>query len=278
VGVVQYPTAKSAIIALVNRNPRPPPGAYDPHLTFDRYFRIGRYAPQPGIYFDPVLHFKSDPVNQVSIRALEVESRLDSSLAVHTPKLGVDLEGRYIEVRKLFFAGFARRVLRMGYDPEDVLQELLTGLLVRNAGKCPFNPNKSSFSHYIHMVAECILSNYRRRYSRLERNESFGHMSVSGEIVDVAEADLIAVEASQEDTSRLSEALREIEPLFQQAAASEGVLPDTASFVFGYLTERRTYKEIGTLVGLSSGVVSKLAKILHRVAALWASGSIESAR
>jgi len=80
--------------------------------------------------------------------------------------VGIDLAVRGIEVRKLLYAGFGLRMARAGYDPEEVLQEVYRGILVRNRGKCPFDVRKSSFGHYVHMVIECILSNYHRRESR----------------------------------------------------------------------------------------------------------------
>jgi len=52
------------------------------------------------------------------------------------------------------------------YDPEDVLQEVFKGVLIRNQGNCPFDPAKASFGHYVHMVCRCVLSNYHRRYQR----------------------------------------------------------------------------------------------------------------
>jgi len=85
--------------------------------------------------------------------------------------VGIDLAVRGIEVRKLLYAGFGYRMSRGGYDPEEVLQEVYRGLLVRNRGKCPFDARKSSFGHYVHMVIECVLSNYHRRESRRRASE-----------------------------------------------------------------------------------------------------------
>lgn len=94
------------------------------------------------------------------VNIFEVLSRFSSK------PCGIDLAKRGIEVRKLFFAGFGRRVLQAGYDPEDVLQEVYQGILVRNQGKCPWDPAKSSFGHYVHMVASCVVSNYGRKHKR----------------------------------------------------------------------------------------------------------------
>lgn len=89
-----------------------------------------------------------------------------ASASVPPSGLGIDLSRRGVEVRKLLHAGFGLRMARAGYDPEDVLQEVYRGILVRNRGKCPFDVRRSSFGHYVHMVIECVLSNYHRRESR----------------------------------------------------------------------------------------------------------------
>jgi len=110
------------------------------------------------------------------LRAWSVPSALEELSELVAPArppvaVGIDLAVRGIEVRKLLYAGFGLRMARAGYDPEEVLQEVYRGLLVRNRGKCPFDVRKSSFGHYVHMVIECILSNYHRRESRRRESE-----------------------------------------------------------------------------------------------------------
>lgn len=94
-----------------------------------------------------------------------------SGPVVSVVPVGIDLDRRGVEVRRLLYAGFGVRMARAGYDPEDVLQEVYRGILVRNRGRCPFDARKSSFGHYVHMVIECILSNYHRRESRRRGSE-----------------------------------------------------------------------------------------------------------
>jgi len=88
--------------------------------------------------------------------------------------VGIDLVNRSHEVRKLFFAGFGRRIYAAGYDGDDVLQEVYRGLLARNRGKCPWDPSKSSFGHYVYMVCSCVLSNYHRKQKRRRQFEQIG--------------------------------------------------------------------------------------------------------
>jgi DNA-directed RNA polymerase specialized sigma24 family protein len=70
------------------------------------------------------------------------------------------------EVRKLLWRGFAGKMLSQGYDPEDVLQEIYRGLLVRNKGTCPWDARKSTFGHYVYLVIGCVLTNYHRKQVR----------------------------------------------------------------------------------------------------------------
>lgn len=162
--------------------------------AWDRYFRLGRFrtlaaqleelatgnvfelfAPEPP---------RSDP-NKV---------------------LGIDLAKRGHEVRKLLFAGFGSKIKAAGYDPDDVLQEVYKGILVRNHGKCPFDPTKASFGHYVHMVCDCVVSNYHRQMTRQRRVEPLA--DENDELaMEMAEGSL-GVETSEmviEDFSRLLE-------------------------------------------------------------------------
>lgn len=97
--------------------------------------------------------------------------------------LGIDLAARGHEVRKLFYAGFARGLVKDGYDPEDALQEVFRGLLARNIGTCPFDERKSSFGHYVHIVTRCVLANYIRKERRRRSFEST-EGQIGGEGVD----------------------------------------------------------------------------------------------
>ena len=268
-GAVSYPSARQTIIALVNRTPTPPPNAYDPHMTYDRYFRQGRYRrPVPKV--DVFTLFQKPATIAVAAKPAKVKPT--ETLVVHTPSLpGVDLTSRAHEVRKLFYAGFARRVLRYGYDPEDVLQEVYKGILVRNSGKCPFDPSKSSFGHYVHMVCGCIVSNYHRRYSRLGRNEVFGVTTADGEVVDVADADLVVFDADQEEGSSLRSSVTDLTSYIAVAAKEAGFDPILATSCVDFLYEGRRNKEIVAATGSSASMVSKVLRLVRDAAREWQS-------
>lgn len=269
------------LIALTNRTPEPTPKARDPRVSFDRYFRQGRHQrQQPPPKVDVFALFRTDPPSQISVPAKKVLAfKPDTTLAVHVPEvpevpLGIDLAVRGIEIRKIFYAGFRARVVRMGYDPEDVLQELYHGLLIRNKGKCPFDPSKSSFTHYVHMVAGCLLSNYRRRYSRLERNEVFGVRAISitddpNALVDVAQADIEWVEPVQEDLCVMDSITTSLTKKAVGLALKEGRDPTLVEKCLEYLLLGMKQKEIAAALECAASVVSDTVKFIRRVSAEW---------
>ena len=247
-GSLKYSSARQTIIALVNQEPVPSSRAYDPHLSFNRYFRQGRYAKVIYPQLDTLSLFQSDPPNQVTIGIST--KPVESSLTVLvTPRLGIDLDNRGHEVRKLFFAGFGRMVNQNGFDPEDVLQEIYRGILVRNFGKCPFDPRKSSFGHYVHMVCNCIVSNYRRRNARINRFESFGVMGSDGEDQDVSTSDIAFSDSTQEESYLITTFS---ERVLQQAlvfSAREGVdssvVEKCAELMFSGMRNREIIQTLG---------------------------------
>lgn len=139
--------------------------------AFDKYFRQGKYKLQASRFADL-------PQNQPSLNILELPTMAQVAM-ITSPMLsvqtsGIDLAKRGHEVAKLFYAGFAGKLVAAGIDPEEVLQEVYRGILVRNQGMCPWDPAKSSFGHYVHMVCGCIISNYFRHENRKNAMEQTG--------------------------------------------------------------------------------------------------------
>lgn len=110
--------------------------------------------------------------------------------------IGIDLGKRHQEVRRLVSKGFGAKIRASGYSFEDVLQEVYLGLQVRNRGKCPFDPAKSSFGHYVWMVAECVIRNHHRKAQRISV-ESAGLKGVDGELEDVADSSVLGSVGNQ---------------------------------------------------------------------------------
>lgn len=265
-GEIRYPSARQTIIALTNKTPTPLPHHRDPKVSFNRYFRRGRYSePQPQI--DTLTLFSPDLT--VASPTIVIKSSPDLSIA---PSIGIDLAKRGHEVRKLFYAGYGRRVVKYGYDPEDVLQDVFAGILVRNKGKCPFDPSKSSFGHYVHMVCGCIVSNYHRRYSRLNRNEQFGVLSMNDdtlEVRDVRESDLAVVGPVHHDVAEVASAKKLLVKAIRVRATSVGANPVLAHECFDLMVQGHRKGEIAVLTGEAPSMVAKMLRLIRGVAAEW---------
>lgn len=93
---------------------------------------------------------------------------------VRPKAVGVDLATRSHEVAKLFYAGYGRQAIREGLDLEETLQEVYLKIAVANAGNNPWNPEKSSFGHYVHLVCRSAFFNYREKVFRRRRHERTG--------------------------------------------------------------------------------------------------------
>jgi len=171
---------------------------------------------------------------------------------------GIDLAGRGHEVRKLLFAGFRGMMAAKSYDPEDVLQEIYKGLLTRNAGKCPWDGEKSTFGYYVTMVCRCVLTNYHRKMSRrmdrehVELNESlYGSGGMAGGSEEMAHEALVRW-------------LREGE---HGGGSVEGEL---AVKVMPLLAAGCTRKEIVGQLGVSENSVAKATAHLRKWSREWA--------
>ena len=82
--------------------------------------------------------------------------------------LGIDLNKHADDVKRLFYSQFGAKVIKLGFDPEDVLQEIYKGILIRNEGS-PFNPAKAKFSTYVVMVCRCVVSNYITKHQKTKQ-------------------------------------------------------------------------------------------------------------
>ena len=162
--------------------------------TFNRYFRTGRYARawlgEPALttleLFGPMMGAICSEVVTDDSSAPTPTLRLVPGLAVcpsapsahlrlvSATACGIDLERRSGEVAKLLFAGFGNKIRSAGYDSDEVLQEVYKGILIRNRGTCPWDPARSSFGHYVHMICSCVMSNYHRKRKRIGSKEHTG--------------------------------------------------------------------------------------------------------
>jgi len=173
------------------------------------------------------------------------------------------------EVRKLLWRGFAGKMLSQNYDPEDVLQEVYRGLLVRNKGKCPWDGRKSTFGHYVHMVISCVLTNYHRKQARRIDKDAMSMDSRRDgeEMGDIGQYGSCQIEAGSEVGDKLAleglaEWLSELEDDVPEAVLGREILPLVAA--------GHQRGEIVAQTGKKPSLVSRALAWLRRQSAAWA--------
>ena len=288
--VVHYPDGSSREYGSGRALMRGLHNGRDPHLPVDRYFKKKQSAKKvrtwmkqdlPGGVSHPttldLFEIKQPEINRLRRRSPRQNPRSNPrsnpSTVSSLNNLGIDLENRSHEVRKLLFAGFGKRIVSMGYDPEDVLQEVYKGLLARNMGKCPWDATKSSFGHYVHMVCGCIVSNYHRKYNRINMNERSGVRSINdGESIeiDLAASDLCSVRGEQGDDMVEDELVQEM--LLLIAKHSEDVLFDkqysrleTSLKVVPMLVAGYKRREISKELKIREGIITRCINHIRTV-------------
>ena len=273
-GIKSYPSARQTILALVNGSPIVVKGAKDPKMTFDRYFKIGRHASNKNrktASCDALTMFSANiSIAQTQLSEPSIGEHL--SIAADPKPAGIDLAARGHEVRKLFYAGFGRKVIARGYDPEEVLQEVYKGILVRNNGKCPFDPDKSSFGHYVHMVCAGRVANYHRKHSRRNRHEVFGVTAVGepGTVIDVAEADLATVDATQLETVELNTATNDLTNFIRNYAINQNHTdPDFVVQCSLWLLDGMRRGEIAEETGKTTGQIGRVLRVVRNATLEW---------
>jgi len=351
-GSVEYDSARKLVRALYNDGDIGP-DSKDPGMSFERYFRLGRWAPRDNLIeegptvidllggqriitpapptiaiprpfgrresrFRPtrkvqkplrdellrMMGFVEGPNSPLSpkkgnfsvkrtksglltVEKVEKQSKYaDRPLLTATDDgsgvvLGIDLENRAHEVRKLLFAGFGRRIARKGYDPDDVLQEVYRGIMARNYGKCPWDERKSSFGHYVHMVCSCVLNNYQRKQTRRSEFEEigvvgltdsgdWGSMDAAGLASDLSaeegglldwggQADPDSLIGLETAVDSLSESLMDDRP---DARLAREILP--------YVYQGYQRAEIARELGLEPSKIGRALSYLRKQAQTWA--------
>ena len=110
------------------------------------------------------------------LELLPQEGELGVQAKAEVKRLGIDVSKAYLDVKRITLKFFGRT---NGLDPEDLLQEVLLAILRKNASpKSAFDPSRSSFGHYVHLVAKSVVLHMleARRWAR--------EASASGESID----------------------------------------------------------------------------------------------
>lgn len=261
-GLHEYHSARQLLIYLT-RHPEAR------HWTFDRYFRLGRYAPYPQIEpIIPVLELFEPGGIVVDTNSQQSLNITSSSVIIQTP-LGIDLAKRGHEVEKLLFSGFRGWIYSAGYDPKDVLQEVYKGILIRNQGTCPFDARKSSFGHYVHQICHCVLSNYHRRETRHYSMETTGvnQWTKDGlQEVDVAESNSLdtCVETEPEHTVIADMAIAIKQD--RNSMSPEGII---AHQLLPLLYAGCSRNEMADILGVKKQLIGRSIAFIRRVAKRW---------
>ena len=282
-------------------------GGHDPCMSFARYFRTGRFSRQkfqepknsildlfcetPGgktlltsggllevsllspLKSDPAVKaLKKTPVKKTPVKKTPVKKTPCIGAVVGDPQLGIDLVNRSHEVAKLFYAGFARRVYRSGYDPEDVLQDVYRGLLARNKGTCPWDIKKSSFGHYVHMVIGCILANYHRREIRRTSHEQVGIYDITDDGEHTTQ-DVASSQIHSDDRDCFMptfDAKADVKSL--ESYIAENSRGDTKTYVrlLPMLRDGYTRKEMAQALAVPVNVIQRAIRAIRRLAQAWA--------
>jgi len=263
--------------------------------TFDRYFKQGIWTPaHRGIEpIVPVLEL-FEPGGIVTDAGIIVpgKARTAQDLTIHpgslrpnhklqTPwtkqtaikfeqehgyaQVGINLDERGHEVAKLLFSGFKNWIFGSGYDPQDVLQEVYKGILIRNRGTCPFDVRKASFGHYVHQVCRCILSNYHRKESRRFKAEMVGMKTMkdgSWKEVDAAEA---LIEKPTKDPRKKSTLVDDISLKLRARPTRENRL---ALRVVPFIGQGYTHGDMADMLDISRTAVGKAMVTIREAARL----------
>lgn len=174
--------------------------------------------------------------------------------------LGIDLDARGHEIRKIFCAGFGAQVRREGFDIDDVMQEVYKKIMVSNRGRSPYDPSKASFGTFVHRVAASAFFNYRAREFRYRGRYQTG---VSGYrdhggfgVWDVAEMEHPDHEEGYDRS----------EFLFDLSAQSESLTPEQTE-VWRMAATGHKFREIRQASNLSAREVRESLDRLHEALA-----------
>ena len=252
------------------------------NCPFDKYVRRGAYA-RPASRYDttPSLTLVIlEPTVQLPTELTEpvFDPALKLPPAVLLRSSGIDLAKRGHEVAKLLCKGFGVRIRQYGYEFDDVLQEVYRKLLVSNQGRSPWDPAKSSFGHFVHMVCRSALWNYHRAHLRRLPYEQIGLKGIQASglwgDVDAAESSRARTRPFGGNQHHPGEALQSLSlHLLHQATCSEDT--DAACLAVDILPlvqDGYGRGEIAGLLGLKPLVVSRALAYMRKQACSWDGG------
>lgn len=192
-----------------------------------------------------------------------------SLFSVGEMKLGIDLAVKYKDVKKILYAHFKSRILRSGFEIEDVLQEVYRGIQTRNLGRCPLDTRKSSFGHYVFIVTECLLNNYHRKESRRREVEQIG-MTAPKSMQDDMGSNTVDVALVAKDVASATEVGEDVVAMLMrldktlERQRNKGLIIDQrATMVAGMLVIGHSKKEIAEKMSIPTSKVNAIIQGLR---------------
>jgi DNA-directed RNA polymerase specialized sigma24 family protein len=159
-------------------------------------------------------------------------------------------------------------------DTEDILQEVFKGILTRNKGRCPWDPQKSSFGHYVHMVCGCVLLNLQKKQKRRGEKEIIGVRKFSNNMwqwQDAAESFESSYEISREQEEfEIEESMEDLRIWLEGREDSRKTDNRIARKIIPLLCQGYKRSEIANSLGMDPGKVSRGLHYLRSVTSEWA--------
>lgn len=163
-------------------------------------------------------------------------------------KLGVDIEKHSQDIKLIFYKRQANSMRKEGLDPEEVLSEVYKGILIRNKGKCPYDPEKSALSTYIVLVMDCVIMNLLNKHKK-ERDRF---------IVGAEEDFATSYDSSYEEDPTNSIFMNEIRMSFKEDHLK----------VFDAIMQGNKMSHIARMFGMEARKVSNIKKEIQRTVAI----------
>ena len=157
--------------------------------------------------------------------------------------LGVDVLAKKIDIEKIVHKFFKVD----GYSMEDLLQEVFTAIIHKNTTRSAHDPRKSSFGHYVYMVANnvCInLVSKKKRYDR-EKDSIYEPFNEDGRTIEESYEQENDGYQENADVLELEEHLRKLKryDLARYVRASRlGASPDVIRAALTYGSRKMNHK------------------------------------
>lgn len=225
-------------------------GGRESGYSFDRYFKVGRFARPSG-------------ADLVECGILEMFG----------PPTGIDVAEKAEDIARIFYSHFGSAASAYGYSLPDLLQDVYRAILVRNNGKCPFDSNKGTFGHYVWRVCVCVFRNHHKREQRRRGRETVGCRRLQGsEWVDADAAEAAVTMESADHDGALMELKEVSDDLLEWLEFQPDALSSTAELAREALPlviagMRRS--EIAEVLGRKRHTVGYALAYLRRVTREW---------